>query len=69
MGSTCVILSRSFCNVQMMKDMDKIRSIFRQGVSAVRALEQECVARLGDAPYYEENRKEVVRRVGLIVGE
>ncbi len=42
LGSTCVILSRSFCNVSNMKHMGEICSTFMNGVRAIRQLEEEC---------------------------
>ena len=68
LGSTCVILSRSFCNTQQIQDLDEIRSTFRKGMNAVRTLEQECVLHQDDEEYFSENQKEVVRRVRLITG-
>ena len=42
LGSTCAILSRSFCNVNAVGDMDVIRSTFVNGVGEIRQFEDEC---------------------------
>ena len=62
--SGCAILSRSFCDVRKMKDPEQIRSIFHNGVRAIRAYEEYCK----ETPHtYECNRLEVIRRVDKIV--
>ena len=42
LGSTCTILSRSFCNVDKIKHMGIISSTFVNGIRAIRELEAEC---------------------------
>ena len=42
LGSGCTILSRSFCDVKHMSDLDQIRSLFESGVQAIRSHEQWC---------------------------
>ena len=42
LGSTCAILSRSFCNVNIGKDINEIRSVFNGGLRGIRAWEKEC---------------------------
>lgn len=42
LGSTCVILSRSFCNTNLINNLEVIRAIFEEGVRAIRDLECEC---------------------------
>lgn len=41
-GSTCVILSRSFCDVNKITHMGVISSTFVNGIRDVRAFEEEC---------------------------
>lgn len=60
LGSQCAILSRSFCDVSRIDDMDRIKAIFSRGVRAIREYEQHC---LENPETYEENRLEVVRLV------
>ncbi len=66
LGSTCAILSRSFCNVKDIDDLDVIHSIFIQGVKAIR--EYESVCRRSQATF-EDNRMDVVQIVEQIVRE
>ena len=63
LGSTCAILSRSFCNTDRITDLDEVERIFHEGMAEIRQLEAECQARTDD---FEDNRKEVLRRVNLI---
>lgn len=42
LGSTCAILSRSFCNTALIQDPDEIEAIFRSGLRDIRAYEEEC---------------------------
>ena len=42
LGSTAAILSRSFCNVAKIGDIDEIDRIFTEGVRAVREFEAVC---------------------------
>lgn len=44
LGSTCAILSRSFCNTGIITDRNEIREVFQTGVSAIRAYEAKCAA-------------------------
>ena len=67
LGSTCAILSRSFCNVDKVNNLDTIRNIFLNGVKEIRKLEAECLSK--DEIYFEQNKKEVYRKVKLICGE
>lgn len=53
LGSTCVILSRSFCNTKVVTDIDKIRFIFDKGVQEIREKEEECESH---ANYFRENK-------------
>ena len=64
LGSTCVILSRSFCNTQIITDLNEIARIFETGVREVRELEKECEYYAG---YFRENRYRVEELVGKII--
>ena len=44
LGSKCAILSRAFCDVSKVGDIDEIRRIFDEGVSAIRDYEKKCAA-------------------------
>ena len=63
LGSSMVILSRSFCNTTEVKDLKMIEVIFNEGVSKIREFEKF----LSEQPeaYFIKNKNEVER---LIVG-
>lgn len=63
LGSTCAILSRSFCNVDKVNHIGIISSTFIDGVKAIRELEAECESKIS---YFRQNEKEVAERVQLI---
>lgn len=66
LGSSMVIVSRSFCNTDLVTDLNEVKRIFDTGISGLRALEKE-VSNAG-ADYLEENRKSVVAAVNKIAG-
>lgn len=63
LGSTCAILSRSFCNVNQIKHMGIISSTFVNGIREIRSLEAECEKY---SRYFGDNEKEVANRVKMI---
>lgn len=63
LGSTRAILSRSFCDVCKMTDINEIEKVFRENMNALRAYEDK-ISRMTD---YSENQKEVIRDVARIV--
>ena len=62
--SSMVIVSRSFCNTDNIKDIEEIRSIFNTGIQAIRELEKEADLRV---QYFKMNQKAVVDSVSSIV--
>ncbi len=66
LGSSMVIVSRSFCNTDKITDLNEVKRIFDIGISGLRDLEKE--ASQADAVYLEENRKAVVAAVNRIAG-
>lgn len=66
LGSSIVIVSRSFCNTEIITDLNEVKRIFDTGISDLRALEKETSQ--ADAAYLEENRKAVVAAVNKIAG-
>ena len=66
LGSSMVIVSRSFCNTDIVTDLNEVKRIFDTGISGLRALEKE--ASQAGAAYLEENRKAVVAAVNKIAG-
>ena len=65
LGSTCSILSRSFCNIDMISHFGIISSTFVNGIRDIRELEAECQTYVD---YFIENHKEIVKRVNKICG-
>ena len=63
LGSGFVILSRSFCDVQKVRDLGTINSMFLEGIRKIRALEEECE---NHARFFRENRLELVEKVSEI---
>lgn len=63
LGSTCAILSRSFCNVSQIRHMGVISSTFVNGIREIRELEAECERY---SRYFTENKKEVAERVRML---
>lgn len=66
LGSSMVIVSRSFCNTDIVTDLNEVKRIFDTGISGLRALEKE--ASQADAKYFNDNRKAVVAAVNRIAG-
>ena len=56
MGSSCAILSRSFCDVSKISDINEIKSIFVTGVRQIRRFEEECAKHMS---YFSENEAEI----------
>lgn len=66
LGSSMVIVSRSFCNTDLVTDLNEVKRIFDKGISGLRASEKE--ASQAGAAYLEEIRKAVVVAVNKIAG-
>lgn len=66
LGSSMVIVGRSFCNTNIIKDPNEIRSIFNTGIAEIRQLEEEaqCVV-----DYFNSNHKAVVESVSKIIND
>lgn len=64
LGSSMVIVSRSFCNTDVITDLNEVRRIFTEGIKAIRDLEAEAEMA---ANYFVKNRHDVVRVVETIV--
>ncbi len=63
LGSSCAILSRSFCNVDKVKHVGIISSTFIDGIKAIRQLEAECESRIS---YFRENERIIAQKVRMI---
>lgn len=64
MGSTSVILSRSFCNTNEVKDIETIKSIFMNEIEEIRDYEKTVAIH---SEYFESNKQEINRIVDKIV--
>lgn len=63
LGSSFAILSRSFCNTNLIPEIERIEPIFREGVSAIREFETQCSLH---PELFEENRRTVIEKVNAI---
>lgn len=54
LGSTCSILSRSFCNISHIKHMGVISSTFVNGIREIREFEKECDKHMR---FFTDNKK------------
>lgn len=64
LGSSMVIVSRSFCNTDEITDLDEVRKVFVEGIGDLRRLEHEAESA---ANYFVYNKREVERAVDVIV--
>lgn len=66
LGSGCVILSRSFCDVTKVRHIGIINAMFLRGVREIRDLEAECQVH---ADFFWKNEAQVREKVAGIVRE
>lgn len=64
LGSTCAILSRSFCNVDKIEHLGVISSTFVNGIREIRAFEEKCQEHIG---YFMDNKWELEKFVKKII--
>ena len=65
LGSSMAILSRSFCNTKIVKELEEIETIFKKGVEEIRNFEKSII--LKNKNEYEENKKIIKSEVEQIV--
>jgi 2-keto-3-deoxy-L-rhamnonate aldolase RhmA len=65
LGSTGVILSRSFCHPSQATGNEAFEAMFRQEVAKVRA--EEARLAQAEAGFFERNRLQVIEEVALVV--
>ena len=65
LGSTCAILSRSFCNVDKIDNINEIRATFINGIREIREFEAKCENERSSFIY---NQLEIVKVVKKIIG-
>lgn len=66
LGSSMVIVSRSFCNTDKITDLDEVRSIFNTGIADIRNLEKEAETVCN---YFTSNRNIILQSVHEIVSK
>lgn len=66
LGSSMVIVGRSFCNTNVVTDLEEVRRIFKTGIAEIRALEAEAQAALD---YFDKSHSEVVNIVDSVVSK
>lgn len=64
LGSSMVIVSRSFCNTDVITDVEEIRKIFTEGISAIRKQEKEAIEAYN---YFISNNLAVKEAVSKII--
>ena len=64
LGSQIAILSRSFCNLDKIDDINAVEECFVRGIREIRTLEEECAFH---ARFFEENRIELCAAVAAAV--
>lgn len=64
LGSSMVIVSRSFCNTDMITDPNEVKQIFVEGISAIRKQEEEAEEALR---YFSDNNLAVKEAVNQII--
>lgn len=65
LGSHIAILSRSFCNANIVENPEDIANLFYEGVAAIRSFENKVS--LYTNQQYEENRKKLIQLVESVV--
>ncbi|MDE6091307.1 MAG: aldolase [Duncaniella sp.] len=64
LGSSMVIVGRSFCNTNVITDLDEIKKIFTTGIAEMRRLEEEAQEAVD---YFKKNHNAIVDSVSKIV--
>lgn len=64
LGSSMVIVSRSFCNTDKISDLEEVRKIFMSGIAEIRRLEAEASAA---ASYFTDNATALREAVDKII--
>lgn len=67
LGSTCAILSRSFCNLKDINDSVEFRDVFSKSLVNTRNFENKLLGENQD--YFEQNRELVCKIISKIVKE
>lgn len=65
-GSSMAIVSRSFCNPDLITDLAEVRRIFNSGIADIRLVEKEAEEA---AAYFASNRRAVIESVQNIISK
>ena len=65
LGSKMVIVSRAFCNTDKIMDLEEVRTIFTNGIAAIRSLESEMSSLLEED--FKNNHEAVCEAIEKIV--
>lgn len=65
LGSSCAILSRSFCDVNKTSSLNEIKTMFENGMKEIREYENKI--KNNDLLFFDENHKKVVKIVEKVV--
>ena len=63
LGSHCAILSRSFCNTNIITDPVEIENIFKTGLKEIRDLEKQCESHIS---YFNDNNTQMKKIVNAV---
>ncbi len=63
LGSTCTILSRSFCNSNQYVNLEQLKQYFIKGVDDIRNYENEIIKHL---EYFSQNTTQIIQAVNEI---
>lgn len=66
LGSSMVIIGRSFCNTDKITDLNEVRNIFNKGIAGIRQLEKEAEK---VSKYFSSNREKVIQLVHEIINQ
>ncbi len=64
LGSSMAIISRSFCNTQLIHDEDEIRKTFNEGLTKIRNFEKRCQSGEFD---FDKNKEEIKTAIYKVV--
>ena len=66
LGSTCAILSRSFCNSNQISDLGQLKEVFNNGLKDIRHFENGCLLYSG---FFKENEVLLKNSIKKVVEE
>ena len=63
LGSTCSILSRSFCNTNVAMDLASVKALFEAGLKDIRAWEESCASGRVDFAANKQAVRDAVKKI------